>query len=304
MSNQTPEARTRGEEWQRQREREDRAARQAAFAFIVAIVAALGLFVVYVLGGQTQLEGTLLFVSFAGLGVGLGIWVKVVIGPQELVEDRPLMQSQQEHREAFASEYDEAVDEAGIAGRRRFLIRLLMGAGASLGLALLIPLRSLGPGPERELFTTAWRRGSRLVDVDGRPVLASDVIADQVLTVFPENHLGEADAQTILVGLRPGREAELEYDTVANIVAYSKICTHAGCPVGLYRASQGELLCPCHQSVFDVYDHARVLSGPAGRGLPQLPLGTDDEGFLIALSEYPEPVGPTFWNLTHERGDA
>jgi ubiquinol-cytochrome c reductase iron-sulfur subunit len=79
-------------------------------------------------------------------------------------------------------------------------------------------------------------------------------------------------------------------------VAYSKICTHAGCPVGLYRAESQSLICPCHQSQFDVADGGKPFFGPAARPLPQLPLGVDEEGILVAQGDFPEPVGPAFWD--------
>ena len=295
---------TKGELWRERRRREDRAARWAAVSFLGAIVAAVGLIVVYVSGGQTQLEGLLLFLAFGAVGLGLGLWVKVIVGPEVVVEERYPMRSAEDDRAAFQELYEASLGEAVSGGRRRFLLRLLTGAGASLGLALLIPLRSLGPGPENELFSTAWRAGARLVTAEGQPVRAEEVIADQVLTVFPEGHTGSADSQAILVGLREARfdASQLDQPTVPGMVVYSKICTHAGCPVGLYRAAVGELLCPCHQSTFDVNRGAKVLSGPAGRPLPQLPIDVDDDGYLIALSDFREPVGPSFWNMT--RGDA
>jgi ubiquinol-cytochrome c reductase iron-sulfur subunit len=292
----------RAEEWRRRREAEDRAARWAAVCFVVSILAAVALFFVYIAGGQTQAEGVLIAVAFSGVGLGLAIWVKRVIGHREVVEERYPMRSPDDSRDQFEAAYEEALGEATVGGRRRFLLRLLAGAGASLGLALLIPLRSLGPSPEGEMFSTSWAEGVRLVDAGGREYRPEDIDPDAVVTVFPQNDVGSPQAQAILVGTRPD---ELDPDslpgpTVDNLVCYSKICTHAGCPVGLYRAAAGELLCPCHQSTFDVNDGARVLSGPAGRGLPHLPLGVDDEGFLVALGDFNEPVGPSFWNLTHE----
>jgi ubiquinol-cytochrome c reductase iron-sulfur subunit len=299
-------ASTQGERWKQQREREDKAARLAAVCFVVAILAAFGLFVVYVLGGQVQLEGTLLFIAFGAVGLGMGIWVKRIVGPRQVVEDRYTLRSPQEARDEFERAYEESLGEASVGGRRRFLIRLLAGAGASLGLALVVPLRSLGPAPGGSMFVTAWRDGVRLVDADGNAIAAASMAADEVRTVFPEDAVGDAKAQALLIGTRPD---QLDVDalpgpTVDDLVCYSKVCTHAGCPVGLYRAAVGELICPCHQSTFDVNDGARVLSGPTGRPLPHLPLGVDDEGFLIALGDFNEPVGPSFWNLTHEAGDA
>jgi ubiquinol-cytochrome c reductase iron-sulfur subunit len=259
-----------------------------------------------VLGGQVQLEGTLLFIAFGAVGLGMGIWVKRIVGPRQVVEDRYTLRSPQEARDEFERAYEESLGEASVGGRRRFLIRLLAGAGASLGLALVVPLRSLGPAPGGSMFVTAWREGVRLVDADGNAISAASMAADEVRTVFPEDAVGDAKAQALLIGTRPD---QLDVDalpgpTVDDLVCYSKVCTHAGCPVGLYRAAVGELICPCHQSTFDVNDGARVLSGPTGRPLPHLPLGVDDEGFLVALGDFNEPVGPSFWNLTHEAGDA
>jgi ubiquinol-cytochrome c reductase iron-sulfur subunit len=295
--------RTQGERWREERQRQDRAARQAALCFVVAIVAAIGLFVVYVAGGQVQLEGLLLFVAFGGVGLGLAIWVKRIIGPRQVVEERHTLRSAEEARDEFERAYEESLGQGAHGGRRRFLVRLLAGAGASLGLALVVPLRSLGPAPGESLFVTDWADGVRLVDADGVPVSLETMGVDEVRTVFPEGSVGDAKAQALVIGTRPG---QLDVDalpgpTVDNVVCYSKVCTHAGCPVGLYRAAVGELICPCHQSTFDVNDGATVLSGPTGRPLPQLPLGVDDEGYLIALGDFNEPVGPSFWNLTHDR---
>ncbi|MBW3619149.1 MAG: ubiquinol-cytochrome c reductase iron-sulfur subunit [Actinobacteria bacterium] len=293
---------TKADRWRRQREREDRAARWAAVCFLVAIVAALSLFAVYVSGGQVQLEGLALFVAFAGVGLGIAIWVRVIVGHEEVIEERYPMRSDDAEREAFEELYEATLGEAGVGGRRRFLVRLLTGAGASLGLALLIPIRSLGPGPENDLFRTEWDAGARVVDAEGEPLRAEDISPDQVVTVFPEGATGSADSQAILVGLRTDVETDLRQPTVDGIVVYSKICTHAGCPVGLYRAAVGELLCPCHQSTFGVYNGAVVLSGPAGRPLPQLPIALDDDGYLVALGDFVEPVGPSFWNMTRGGG--
>lgn len=289
--------------------RENRATRLAAIAFGTAIVTSLGLLAVYLAGGDTQWEGILLFLTFAAVGTGLGIWVRVIIGPEkELVEDRYPMASGDKDRQAFREAYADSLGEATVGGRRRFLLRLLGGVGASLGLALTAPLLSLGPifsaGARNQLFVTEWERGIRLATSEGDELRPEDVIVDQFVTVFPSGSDNPADAQAVLIGTRPGAldRAGLPAPegTVEGLVCYSKICTHAGCPVGLYRAAVGELLCPCHQSTFDVNDGARVLSGPTGRPLPQLPIGTDDQGFLIALGEFTDPVGPTFWNITHD----
>lgn len=298
------------EEMRAQEARERRATRIAALAFGIAILAGLGLVVVYVNGGDTQAEGLLLTVAFGGIGTGLGVWVKVIIGHELVIEPRHPMRSAASDRSAFGEEFDDSVDAVGSPDRRRFLGRLLAGAGASLGLALSVPLLSLGPifdqGARDELFETAWTSGKRLVTPEGEPLRFQDFEQDQIATVFPQDEGQPADSQAVLISVREGRlvaSALPQPDgIVGSLVCYSKLCTHAGCPVGLFRASEGQLICPCHQSLFDVNAGAAVLSGPAGRPLPQLPIGVDDEGYLVALGDFTSPVGPSFWNMTHNRG--
>lgn len=77
--------------------------------------------------------------------------------------------------------------------------------------------------------------------------------------------------------------------------AYSKICTHIGCPTSLYEAQTNRILCPCHQSQFDALRYGKPLFGPAARALPQLPITVDEEGYLVAQANFIEPVGPAFW---------
>jgi ubiquinol-cytochrome c reductase iron-sulfur subunit len=175
----------------------------------------------------------------------------------------------------------------------------LVGALAALGAAALFPIRSLGTAPGRALLTTAWRRGRRAVGVDGQLVQAGEIVPGSVVTVYPEGHAGAADSPTLLIGLEPGAYRPLpgrEAWAPNDIIAYSKICTHAGCPVGLYQPDSHRLFCPCHQSVFDVLDGAKPIGGPATRPLPQLPIAVDDQGHVVALSDFTEPVGPGFWD--------
>ncbi len=162
-----------------------------------------------------------------------------------------------------------------------------------------IPVLSLGPAPGSTLFQTPWKLGLRLVDGVGRAVRAADIPLDGVLTVFPEGFVGSAQAQTLLIHAGADRlQLSPEAAQVApdGFIALSKVCTHAGCPVGLYRAAQGQLICPCHQSTFDVLHGAVPVFGPAARPLPQLPIQRDGDGF-IALGDFPEPIGPSFWNI-------
>jgi len=270
--------------------------RAVACFLVVATMAALGLAVVYIAGGQAQAEGLLLFVALGSIGVGLVLWAKRLLPEQEVTDERGSLPSGEEDLAAV----DEAIDEhEAFFTQRRLLLGLLTAAGGALGLAALFPIRSLGPSPGRSLATTAWSGGDRLVDEEGRPVRVDTLSVGGILTVFPEGKEQAGDSQAVLIRvedglLRPRRGRETW--SPEGHVAYSKICTHVGCPVGLYQQTTHELLCPCHQSTFDVLDGARPLFGPATRSLPQLPLSIDPEGFLRADGDFEEPVGPGYWN--------
>ncbi|HEY4939098.1 MAG TPA: Rieske 2Fe-2S domain-containing protein [Actinomycetota bacterium] len=273
-----------------------RGARLAALAFVVSTLASLSLAVVYVLGGQAQLEGILLGVGLGGLGVGLVAWAKHLMPTGPFVQARKVTLA----RAGEIEEVEESFEEgAATIGRRRFLARLLAVSLGAFGVAAVFPIRSLGTSPGRQLFHTSWRKGSRAVTDAGQPIRPAELPVDSVLTVFPEGAVGVEDSQTLLIRLPagdyrplPGRDGWAPGD----VVAFSKICTHAGCPVGLYRADTNQLFCPCHQSVFDVLQGAKPAGGPATTALPQLPLDVDGEGYLVARSDYTEPVGPGFWN--------
>ena len=272
-----------------------RYAGRIALSFALSAVASVGLTVVYALGGQPQIEGTLIFVAMGGLAVGLVLWGKHLMPEGPFVEEREPMVSTREEREAFALDFyrsDEAI------ARRTFLGRALLVALGAVGVAAVFPIRSLGPAPGRSLFRTAWRRGSRLVTADGRLVASGDVTLGGILTVFPEGRTDAADSQTVLIHLDPATFRPLpgrQDWSPEGYVAYSKICTHAGCPVGLYEQASNRLFCPCHQSVFDILDGAEPLAGPATRPLPQLPLEVGPDGYLRARDDFNEPVGPGWW---------
>jgi ubiquinol-cytochrome c reductase iron-sulfur subunit len=272
--------------------------RFAALAFAVSTIASIVLAVVYWRGGQTQLEGVCLFLVTGGIGVGIVSWAKQATPQDEVTEERHLIASSDESFEEVAAEIEE---EAVTLGRRRLLIGLAGSAFAAMGAALLFPIRSLGPRPGKDLKSTPYAAGGlRVVTENGKPVSPKDLSVDGVLTVWPEGHTHAADAPTLLIrtrsdqGFKPRRGRE-DW-TVDGIVAYSKLCTHVGCPVGLYQPESGLLLCPCHQSTFNVLDGARPVFGPAARSLPQLPLGVDAQGNLIARSDFSDPVGPGFWD--------
>ena len=270
--------------------------RPVAVALVISTLSALGLAGVYIAGGQAQAEGALLFVTLGGIGVALVLWAKRLLPQGEVTGERGSLPSPQEDREAVMEVLSD--DEEWVA-RRRTLLRLLAAAGGALGLALLFPIRSLGPNPGRSLERTAWRRGLRLVDVGGRRLRVDSLQVGSIVTVFPEGRESAGDAQTVLIRIEPGQgkpRPGREGWSPEGYIAYSKICTHVGCPVGLYQADKHELVCPCHQSTFDVLDGARPKFGPATRSLPQLPLRVDPEGFLVADGDFNEPVGPGYWN--------
>ena len=274
---------------------ERRAERQITALFLLSSVSALALAVVYLRGGQPQLEGLFLGLALGGVACGLVLWGNRLLPQGPFVDDRHELASTEAEVEAA----EEDLEQGGALSRRKMLVRSLGLAMGGLGVAALFPIRSLGPRPGRDLSHTPWRDGLRLVTEDGRLVKAEDVPVEGLVTVFPEGDPGSADGQAVLIkvspGLlvaKPGREDWAPRD----IVAYSKICTHAGCPVGLYQAASHQLLCPCHQSTFDVLRHAKPQIGPAAAPLPQLPLRIDAEGYLVARGDFSEPVGPAFWH--------
>jgi ubiquinol-cytochrome c reductase iron-sulfur subunit len=272
-----------------------RAERLISLSFLVSMVSGFALLAVYLAGGQTQLEGVLLAVCLGGIGVGIILWSQRLLPGGLRVEARhPVADA------ANAEAVRDILAEEGAITRRSILVRALAGAFAGLGAALAIPALSLGPAPGRSLFETPWKGGLRMVGLDGQPIRASDVPVGGVVTGFPEGSPGSADGQTLLINVGPGL-LRLPPERMAwapdGYIAFSKLCTHAGCPVGLYRNVEHRLICPCHQSTFDVLDGAVPVFGPAGRPLPQLPIRIDADGTVVALSDFTEPVGPAFWNI-------
>ncbi|MBC5825307.1 MAG: Rieske (2Fe-2S) protein [Candidatus Eremiobacteraeota bacterium] len=266
-----------------------------AISLIVSIVSTIALFVLYALRVSRYADVALLAVALGSFAVALGAWGKYLLPDEAVVEDRPPEPSPPSEREAAQEAFVGGKDEI----TRRLVLSSLLATGAgALGLAALLPLRSLGPRPGTALFHTHWRHGARLVRDDGRAIRSDELEVGSVATVFPEGYVGDADAQAMLVRVRPDL-LRLSPQRLAwaplGYVAYSKVCTHVGCPVALYRQSTHELRCPCHQSTFDVLRGAAPVSGPAPRPLPQLPLTVGRDGFLRARGDFPEPIGPSFW---------
>jgi ubiquinol-cytochrome c reductase iron-sulfur subunit len=264
--------------------------------FGVTALSGLGLLAIYILGGQTQVEGVLLAIALGALGIGVVRWARDLVDTPDVLEERHPASSSA----AEAADFQAALTEEAGFSRRRLLLGMLGTAFAGLGAALAIPVLSLGPAPGAEVFSTSWRPGKRVVGEDGQPIRATDLQLDSLVTVFPEGAVGSADSQALLIRVPPDA-LRLDPERAAwapnGYVCYSKICTHAGCPVGLYRATDRRLICPCHQSTFEVTAGAVPVFGPAGRPLPQLPIRLEADGTFTAIDDFPEAVGPSIWNI-------
>jgi ubiquinol-cytochrome c reductase iron-sulfur subunit len=220
-------------------------------------------------------------------------------------EQRHPISSPAEDRQEFQKTFMEGAEASGFI-KRPLIRRSLIAASLPLALAPVVLLRDMGPLPEKELRYTVWRKGLRLVVYGSNmPVKPEDFSQPGgLITVIPEGYQDDDDAlakaTAILIKFYPGQlrhPTNLSW-TVQNIVCYSKICTHVGCPVALYEQTTHHILCPCHQSTFNATMGAQVIFGPAPRPLPQLPLMVDSDGYLAAAGDFTEPVGPSFW----ERG--
>ena len=296
-----------------------RAERQVATLFGLSTLAAIGFVVSFVaidkdafvklplfgeIGAQNLAFGLTLGLSLLLIGAGVIHWSRKLMTSPEIVEERHPMRSPDADREYAADAVKEGAGES-IVGRRPFLIGgSLVGALGAATVAPLITLRDLGPLPENKLRHTAWAVQHQIVfEHSNLPIRAADVPVGAMITAKPKDveSLDElAKAVIIILRLDPSevqnaRQLELGYE---GIFAFSKICTHVGCPIGLYERQTHHLLCPCHQSTFDVLNGARVIFGPAARSLPQLPITVDDAGNLVAKGDFDQPVGPSFW----ERG--
>lgn len=296
---------------------EKRAEQQVAILFVISVVGTLAFFYAYFFIELDQTIGTLrlqnlilgLGTAFAMLGIGVGIvhWAKTLMPDHEIAESRHEIRPETDRQDAEKI-IEEIVEETGI--RRRPLIRnSLIGAMLLAPLPAIAIFRDLGPLPGDAMRHTMWDANVRLTrDPDGTPIKATDVTMGSAFHVIPEGlneaeHKLEEKAKAVVLLMRLNPEelnpSEGREDWGYNgIVAYSKICTHVGCPVALYEQQTHHLLCPCHQSTFDLTQECKVIFGPAVRPLPQLPITVNDEGYLVARSDFHEPVGPSFW----ERG--
>jgi len=246
--------------------------------------------------GYTYLLGGSLAVFAGGLGAGLVLHAHWLMRDRQVTEPREVLPSSPEQREAtlevFSAEHD--VD------RRSLLVGLAVTSLGVFAAIFVSMMRSMAPPPGPTIFSTVWKRGQRLVTVDGKPTSVHTLQPGSTVVVFPEDKIGDEHAQTVLIRVD---ETALRLPEVRaqwapmGYVAYSRVCTHAGCPVGIFETTTNLLLCPCHQSTFDVLRGAQPTGGPAARPLPQLPLYVDKDGTLYAGGGFSEPPGPGYWGL-------
>jgi len=315
---------------------EKRAERQVATLFGLSAICTILFIVCYVtvgendtiagMGAQNVTLGLTLAGALLFIGIGIIQWARKLMADVEIVEYRHPAASSAEDRTATLEALGTGLEESGI-GRRPLVRNSLLGALGLVGLTAIVPLRDLGPTnnqvteeqpyPGAGIEHTIWASGMRVVrDVVGTPIRPGDLQIGDLVNAEPEGlfnggpdgeplegvalQVGKSKGAVVVVRMEPD---DIVSEQTANwsidgIVCYSKICTHVGCPISLYERTTHHLLCPCHQSTFDLADSARVIFGPAARPLPQLPLAVDSDGYLVAQSDFTEPVGPSFW----ERG--
>jgi ubiquinol-cytochrome c reductase iron-sulfur subunit len=292
--------------------REDKFAElQVSGLFVLATLATLFVCVAYFvvpahqhLGREMNFAlGGGLAVALLAVGAGFVLWAKKLLPHDKAVQERHPLHSD-EHEELLAEETFFKGLASTQLGSRKILRRSVLGGLLALPLPALVLLRDLGPLPTTKLRHSGWRAGVRLVDVDTRlPIKLGDLDIGGIKTVMPDGFVSPIEddlAPTMLIRFAPGeiRSKKERAWSKDDHVAYSKVCTHAGCPISLYEQQTHHLLCPCHQSTFDMANDANVIFGPAARRLPQLKLDLDGEGYFIAKADYSKPVGPSFW----ERG--
>ncbi len=272
-----------------------------AVTFVVGALLVAGFGASYWVNAKPWILGATLGGGLFFLGVGLVAWGKYLMPRGPFVEERHALANSQSDRDAFAAAI---VERGGGVLKRRKLLGGLLGGGLGIfSVVALFPLlRSLGPLPKGTLFHTDWRAGTYAVDQTGRRIHHGDLSVGSIVTVFPEGtentDRGQAVDQTVLIRIsndnfttQKGRESW----GPQGYIAYSKLCTHLGCPVGLYEQQLQLLVCPCHQSMFNATNGAIPQFGPAPRPLPQLPLYIDGQGYIRAQADYDQPVGPGFW---------
>lgn len=300
-----------------------RSERAVAFLFTLSMLATVAFIASYVvfpvdkivyiwpIGHVSALNfalGITLGVALFCIGAGAVHWARTLMSDVEIADERHPIAAPPEVKAKVMADFAAGAKESAF-GRRKLIRNTMFGALAMVPLSGVVLLRDLGPLPEKKLRTTLWAKGKQLINMNtNEPLRPEDVVVGSLSFAMPEGLEEDshdfqkeiAKAALMIVRIQPDdikdkRELEWSHE---GIVAYSKICTHVGCPISLYEQQTHHVLCPCHQSTFDLSDGARVIFGPAGHALPQLRIGVNAEGNLEALGDFEEPVGPSFW----ERG--
>ncbi|MFE4333551.1 Rieske 2Fe-2S domain-containing protein [Streptomyces sp. NPDC056831] len=300
-----------------------RSERAVAFMFTLSMLATVGFIASYVIfpvdkivyiwpfGHVSALNfslGLTLGVALFAIGAGAVHWARTLMSDVEVADDRHAIEAEPEVKAKVLADFAAGAEESAF-GRRKLIRNTMFGALALVPLSGVMLLRDLGPLPEKKLRNTLWAKGKQLINMNTmEPLRPEDVAVGSLTFAMPEGLTEEAEdfqnqiakAALMIIRIEPAnikdkREREWAHE---GIVAFSKICTHVGCPISLYEQQTHHVLCPCHQSTFDLSDGARVIFGPAGHALPQLRIGVNSEGNLEALGDFEEPVGPAFW----ERG--
>jgi ubiquinol-cytochrome c reductase iron-sulfur subunit len=297
--------------------------RTVALLFVVSMLATVGFIASYVIFPIDQIVyiwpiGNVSSLNFAlGLTLGLSLfcigagavhWARTLMSDHEVAQERHPIEADPETKAKVLEDFRQGAKESQL-GRRKLIRNTMFGALAMFPLSAVVLFRDLGPLPETKLRHTLWSKGKLIINQNtNQPLRPEDVAVGSLTFAVPEGLEEDAEdfqeqvakAALMIVRISPQdikdkTEAEWGHQ---GIVAFSKICTHVGCPISLYEQQTHHVLCPCHQSTFDLSDGGRVIFGPAGHPLPQLRISVNDEGYLEALGDFEKPVGPGFW----ERG--
>ncbi len=274
----------------------------------------------------TPALGGLLAIMLLFLGIGLVLWAKWLMPEEEVIQDRHDTPSTEEDKVMTEATLLVGLEDTGLPRRSLILRSLLLAGGAMATVPLVALVGALIKKPGTQLLHTLYKPNKKLfpasngmvpiVYSDFRRVSPDDMEPGAIATVFPgvreltatgTDGVTDASSPTLIIRLRPGQKVKPRKgqstfgwpEQNPEFLAFSKICTHAGCPASLYEQQTGRLLCPCHQSQFAVLDDAKPIFGPASRSLPKLPLGVevgeDGRQYFVARSDYKEAIGPAFW---------
>ncbi|HEV7204329.1 MAG TPA: Rieske 2Fe-2S domain-containing protein [Jatrophihabitans sp.] len=317
---------------------EKRAERGVAACFAISALAGFGFIVAFIaLPYKWHLPGTpqnfrfytpalggLLAVMLLFIGIGMVLWAKWLMPEEEAVQDRHDEPSTEEDKLLTEATLLVGLEDTGLP-RRSLILRTLGLAGGALATVPLVAIvGAMIKKPGTQLLHTMFEPNKTLFPPNGhvplvfenfRRVGPDDIEPGGLVTVFPGvrekvngyDGVTSASSPTLLIRLRPGQKVKARKGQAGfgypsdnpEFLAFSKICTHAGCPASLYEQQTSRLLCPCHQSQFEVLSDAKPVFGPASRSLPKLPLGVevgeDGRQYFVALSDYKEAIGPAFW---------